>query len=82
MTGKRYQWHKEWGRCADGGLHHSSGVRIIVTRGNGYTDFVVDKSSLDVFQAAQADKKIPIPDTLACLKRLLKEAQRWHARNP
>lgn len=82
MTGKRYNWHKEWSRLPDGWLAHSSGVIIAVNRYDGYTDFEIDKKSLDEFQAAQDARGIPLTDTLSCLKRLLKEAQRWHARNP
>lgn len=81
MTGKHYQWHKEWSRDDEGRLLHSSGVRVLVARADGFTDFQIDPASLSEFQTAQQARGIPMPDTLAHLKRLLKEAQQWHPRN-
>ena len=82
MTGKNYQWHRAWRRDAEGRLQHDSGVRVLAARADGFTDFQIDPASLREFQAAQQARGIPMPDTLARLKRLLKEAQQWHARNP
>lgn len=82
MTGKHYQWHKEWSRDQEGRLLHSSGVRVLMARADEYTAFQIDPVSLREFQAAQQARGIPMPDTLARHKRLLKEAQQWHEKNP
>lgn len=82
MTGKHYQWHKHWSRDPEGRLQHDTGIRVLTARADGYTDFQIDPASLTEFQAAQAARGIPMPDMLARLKRLLKEARQWHEKNP
>ncbi|MFN3415897.1 MAG: hypothetical protein ACK4ZD_06230 [Caldimonas sp.] len=82
MTGKHYQWHKAWRREPSGHLLHDSGLRVLVTRGPDYTDLRASPDTLEAWQAFEAARGVPMHDMLARLKRLIKEAQEWHARNP
>jgi len=82
MTGKHYQWHRAWRR--DGAqLVHDSGLRIDVTPSEGGAlDLVTDDASLAAWQASERSRGVPLHDLQARLGRLLREAARWHQRNP
>jgi hypothetical protein len=82
MTGKHYQWHKSWSRDQDGHLLHNSGLRVLVIKGDGFTDLETDDASLAIFQAKETARGVKIEDLAARLRRLLKEAAEWHPRNP
>lgn len=82
VTGKHYRWHTAWRRDADGRLAHTSGLRVLTARSDGFTDYEVDPATLEVFQAAERARGVPLHDILARLKRLIKEAQEWHQHNP
>lgn len=81
MTGKHHNWHKAWRR--DGAsLVHISGLRFDVVRGDGYTDILADKTTLDAFQGHELARGVPLHDLAQRLMRLNKEALQWHQRNP
>lgn len=82
MTGKHYNWHKSWRRNDAGNLLHDSGLIVIVKPGDGYTDLTVDRATLEAFQVFEAARGVPFHDVAARLKRLIKEAERWHGKNP
>ncbi len=82
MTNKHFNWHKSWSREASGNLLHTSGLRMIVTRGDGYVDLVADEASLVIFQARETSRGVAPHQILERLKRLLKEAEKWHQTNP
>jgi hypothetical protein len=77
MAGRHYNWHKRWRRDIDAHLVHESGVRVIVHRGEDYTDFTVDHGALEAYQAIDQARGVPLHVTLAKLKRLLAEARLW-----
>lgn len=78
MTGKHYNWHRAWQRDAEGRLLHTSGLRVLVARGDGYTDYEIDPASVQAFEAAESARGVAVHDRLARLQRLLREAQRWY----
>lgn len=82
MTGKHYNWHKAWGREPSGHLLHASGLRILVERAEDHTDLRTDDTTLADYQRSELMRGVPLHDLLARLRRLLKEAQRWHRANP
>jgi hypothetical protein len=82
MTGKHHNWHKSWRRDDAGHLWHDSGLRVLVTLGDGYTDLKADPSTLEAFQVFEASRGVPFHDVVARLKRLIKEAEEWHRKNP
>ncbi len=82
MTGKNYQWHKGWSREAPAVLAHISGLKVNATRGDGFIDFVIDKSTLNEYQAYELARGVPLHQIVERLQRLLKEAQEWHQKNP
>lgn len=82
MTGKHYQWHKAWRREPSGHLLHDSGLRVLVKPGDGYTDLQAAPDTLEAWQAFESARGVPFHDMLSRLKRLIKEAQQWHTRNP
>ena len=82
MTGKRYNWHKSWHRDQDGHLVHTSGLRVLVIPGDGFTDLETDDASLVIFQAREVSRGVPRHDFAARLQRLMKEAAEWHQQNP
>ena len=82
MTGKHNNWHKAWRREPSGNLCHASGLRVLVTRGDGYTDLVADDATLSEYQRSELMRGVPLHDLLERLQRLLREATRWHEANP
>jgi hypothetical protein len=82
MTGKHYNWHKSWSRDHDGHLLHTSGLRVLVIKGDGFTDLETDDASLAIFQARETARGVDILDLKKRLDRLLSEAALWHQRNP
>lgn len=82
MTGKHYQWHMAWRREPSGHLLHDSGLRVLVTRGPGYTDLQASPDTLEAWQAFEAARGVPLHDMLARLQRLIREAEQWHMLNP
>ena len=48
MTGKHHKWHKEWSREGSF-LVHTSGLRLEVIEGDGFTDIETDDASLAIF---------------------------------
>lgn len=82
MVGKHHNWNRAWRREASGHLLHNSGLRVLVERGDGYTDLEASPETLDAYQAFEAARGVPLHDMLARLKRLLKEAEEWHKHNP
>ncbi len=82
MTGKHYQWHKAWSRDAQGHLVHTSGLRFIVTHGDGFADLETDDASMAIFQASETSRGVPVHQLVERVKRLMKEAETWHQHNP
>lgn len=82
MGGKHQHWRRAWRREASGNLLHDSGLRVLVERGDGYTDLNASPESLEAYQAFEAARGVPLHDMLTRLQRLLKEAAEWHKRNP
>lgn len=81
MVGKHKDWHKAWSR--DGSyLVHTSGLRVEVIEGDGFTDLETDDASMAIFQAQETSRGVPIHDLSARLQRLLAEAETWHRNNP
>lgn len=82
MVGKKYRWQAAWTRLPDGGLIHSSGLRVTVTRGDGYTDLSADPATLAAFQDFEAARGVPFHDIAARLQRLIREAEEWYRAHP
>jgi len=82
MTGKHYNWHKSWSRDQDGHLVHTSGLRVLVLPGEGFTDLETDDASMAIFQARETSRGVPLHDLARRVQRLIREAQEWHLRNP
>lgn len=82
MTGKHYQWHKAWTRDAQGHLVHTSGLRLLVTHGPGFTDLETDDASLAILQARETSRGVPAHQLAERVQRLVKEAQIFQERNP
>ena len=82
MTGKHFNWHKSWSRDQDGNLLHTSGLRFMVTHGNGFTDLETDNASMAIFQASETSRGVPMHQLVERVQRLTKEAQMYHRRNP
>ena len=81
MGGKHKNWHKEWSR--DGSfLVHTSGLRLQVIPGDGFTDFETDDASMAIFQASETSRGVPVHDLAARVQRLVREAGEWHQHNP
>lgn len=78
MPSKHKYWHKAWSRTPEGHLQHSSGLVVLVAKGNDYTDLVTDDSSLAAWQASETARGVPAHDLRARLQRLMKEAEMWH----
>lgn len=81
MTSKHFGWHKAWSRDASGDLLHTSGLLVLVTQADGYTDLETDDTSLVIFQASEMSRGVPKHQVLERLQRLLKEAEKWHLAN-
>lgn len=82
MTNKNFNWHKAWARDAQGHLVHTSGLRFIVTKGDGFTDLETDDASMAIFQASETSRGVPVHQLVERVQRLTKEAQMFHERNP
>ena len=82
MTSKHFNWHKSWSREASGHLIHTSGLRVLVVHGDGFTDLETDDASLAIFQASETSRGVPVFQLVERVQRLLKEAQTWHGANP
>lgn len=81
MAGKHKNWHKKWSREGSF-LVHTSGLRLIVAEGDGFTDLETDDASLAIFQARETARGVPVHDLAARVQRLVREAGEWHQRNP
>ena len=82
MTSKHFNWHKSWSRDQDGHLVHSSGLRFIVTRVDGFVDLETDDASMAIFQASETSRGVPVHQLVERVHRLTKEAQMFQERNP
>lgn len=82
MTGKHFGWHKAWARDAQSHLVHTSGLRVTVTHGSGFTDLEADDASLAIFQASETSRGVPVHQLVARIQRLMKEARMFQERNP
>lgn len=82
MTNKNFGWHKAWSRDTDGNLVHTSGLRVLVLPGDGYTDLETDAASLAIFQASETSRGVPAHQLVERVRRLIKEAQMYQERNP
>ena len=82
MGGKHKNWNKAWRREASGHLLHDSGLRVLVSRGDSYTDLKSSPDTLEAYQAFEAARGVPLHDMLSRLQRLLKEAEAWIKHNP
>jgi len=82
MTNKHFNWHKAWSREASGHLLHTSGLRVLVVQGNGFTDLETDEASMAIFQARETARGVPVHQLVERVQRLVKEAQTWHEANP
>lgn len=77
MGGKHKNWHRAWSRLPNGNLQHISGAMFTVERGDGYTDIVVARETLQEFQAHELARGVPVHDLAARLQRLAREAHDW-----
>jgi hypothetical protein len=78
MTGKHHGWHKAWRR--DGArLVHDSGLAVEYDDVLGWC--CTDDSSW-AWSSYEFARGVPLHDQQARLRRLLKEAETWHASNP
>jgi len=82
MTNKNFNWHKAWARDAQGHLVHTSGLRVLVTHGDGFTDLETDDASMAIFQASETSRGVPLWQHAERVMRLLKEVQMYQERNP
>lgn len=82
MTNKHFNWHKAWSREASGHLLHTSGLRVLVVQGKGFTDLETDEASMAIFQARETARGVPVHQLVERVQRLVKEAQTWHEANP
>lgn len=82
MTSKHFNWHKSWSRDQDGNLVHTSGLRVLVMRSAGFTDLQSDDASMAIFQASETSRGVPMHQLVERVKRLMKEAEKWHQHNP
>ena len=82
MTSKHFNWHKAWARDAQGHLIHASGLRFLVTYGDGFTDLETDDATMVIFQASETSRGVPIHQLVERVQRLTKEAQMYQERNP
>ena len=82
MSGKPHQWHEGWCRATPDVLAHISGLRVNITRGEGFTDLVIDKSTLNEYQAYELAHGVPMHELVERLKGVLVEAIKWHQNNP
>ena len=77
MAGRHYNWHKAWVREDSRHLLHQSGLRVLISRGEDYTDFECDPTTLQAYQAFEFRRGVPLHDVVTRLKRLLVEARMW-----
>lgn len=82
MTGKNYNRHKHWTRTSAGHLQHDSGLLVLVTHGDGYTDLETDDASMAIFQASETSRGVPTHQFAERVRRLVKEDEAWHKKNP
>lgn len=77
VTNKHFNWHKSWSREASGHLVHTSGLRVLVIRGDGFIDLETDDASMAIFQASETSRGVPVHQLVDRVQRLLKEAQMY-----
>ena len=82
MAGRHYNWHKAWVREDSRHLLHHSGLRVLISRGEDYTDFECDPTTLQAYQAFEFRRGVPLHDVVTRLKRLLAEARMWRDPTP
>ena len=82
MAGRHYNWHKAWVREDSRHLLHQSGLRVLISRGEDYTDFECDPTTLQAYQAFEFRRGVPLHDVMTRLKRLLAEARMWRDPTP
>jgi hypothetical protein len=82
VKSKHYLWQKAWSREASGHLAHTSGLRVLVRPGDGFTDLETDAASLAIFQARETSRGVPVFQHADRLKRLMREAEEWQQKNP
>ena len=75
MSGKHYNWHKAWHKDLGGNLRHTSGLVVVVTSHDGYTDLIADEASLVICHASEQARGVPAHDLVARVRRLIKEAK-------
>lgn len=75
MTGKHYNWHKEWSRNGSR-LAHASGLSVEHDDALGWHTC---DDTLQAWSAFESAHGVPLHDQLARLQRLLKEAAQWRA---
>ena len=79
MTGKHHNWHKAWSRTGSGRLRHISGLEFEHDAVLGWSTC---DDTLAEYQAHELARGVPLHDLVERGRRLLREAQEWHARNP
>jgi len=77
MTGKHKNWHRAWSRLPNGRLRHISGLEFEVALGDGYTDVVLEQSTMAEFQRYECARGVPVHDLAIRLRRLCFEANEW-----
>lgn len=77
MSGKHKNWHRAWSRLPSGRLRHISGLEFEVTVGDGYTDVVLEPSTMAEFQRHECARGVPVHDLVRRLQRLCYEANDW-----
>lgn len=75
MTSKHFNWHKSWSFDQDGNLIHTSGLKVLVVAGDGFTDLETDDASVVIFRASESARGVPAHQHNERLQRLIKEAQ-------
>jgi hypothetical protein len=61
---------------------HTSGLRVIVTQGDGFADLETDDASMAIFQAREISRGVPMHQLVERVQRLTKEAQMFQERTP
>ncbi len=75
MTNKHFNWHKAWSFDSDGHLIHTTGLKVLVVAGEGFTDLETDDASVVIFRASESARGVPVHQHNERLQRLIKEAQ-------
>lgn len=61
---------------------HTSGLRFIVTPGDGFVDLETDDASMAIFQASETSRGVPVHQLVERVQRLTREAEMYQDRNP